>query len=155
MKVNIIINGHALSGYTNIDPHGFGDDSKVLGDVSNIDEHVENSEAREILAHDVINFLPYEQIDSVISDWVKKLRHGGKIVILGKDLWHLCKAYSQKLVSTEQFNSALFGEQSHSGDYRLSHITMPELAMKLEALGLKVVKKRVNGYEMVVEAIRP
>ena len=154
MKVNLIINGHSLSGHVNIDPYGFGDSSKVAGDVFDIGHAVQDSEATEILAHDIINFTEYSKIDSVILNWVSKLRHGGVIVIGGKDLWHVSKCYSQRLINTEEFNKAVFGNQEHKKDYRQSHVTMTEVVSKLESLGLKVLKKRVNGYEMVVEAVR-
>ena len=63
MKINLLLDGHALSGYKNIDPYGYGDETKVVGDVENLHDIVEDAEATEILALDIIDFLPLDSIE--------------------------------------------------------------------------------------------
>ena len=98
MKLNLLWGtGHPLSGYTNIDPHSYNKEGIVNGDITKLDEFVEDSEATEILATNIIDYLPYYIVGSTISAWVKKLRRGGKIIIGGVEIQELCKIFSQTL----------------------------------------------------------
>ena len=151
MKVNLILDGHPLSGYVNIDPHGFGEESKVVGGVENLDEFVEDSEATEILALDIIDFLPPDLVLPTIQHWITKLRHGGKIVIGGKDLWQISKALYYKIINTKQANEAIHGNEKK---LRHNQLTMEELTSILEKQDLKILKKRINSLDMSVEAQR-
>jgi len=152
MKINLILDGHALSGYKNIDPYGYGDETKVVGDVENLDDMVEDAEATEILALDIIDFLPPESIEAAIGHWVSKLRHGGKIAIGGKDLWQISKALYQKILDLEEANEVIHGTQEKP---RISNFTIDKLINTLESRGLQILKKRINKFDMVVEAQRP
>ena len=152
MKINLILNGHPLSGYTNVDPHGFGEAGKVVGDFTNLDDIVEDSEATEILALDVIDFLEPDSIEKTISHWVSKLRRGGKIVIGGRDLWQISKAVYYKLIDIKEANEAIRG----GGDFaRFNQSTIQELISVLESHNLKILKKRINKFDISVEAQRP
>ena len=152
MKINLILDGHPLSGYRNIDPYGFGDETKTVGDIHNLNDIVEDAEATEILALDVIDFMPSDTVLTAISHWVSKLRHRGTIVIGGKDLWQISKAIHQKILDITEANEAIHGTEEKP---RLSHLTIDRLVSIMEDQGLKILKKRVNKFDMVVEAQRP
>lgn len=153
MKVNLIMGGKAMSGYLNIDPHGFGEDNKVIGEINNLDEYVGDAEATEILALDIINYLPIEEVEEVISNWISKLRHGGKIVIGGKDILSVSKIFAQGAINLVTVNKEIFGENDVLNK-RKSHITLRYISELLKVKGLKILKKRINGTSISVEAIR-
>ena len=142
MKINLILDGHPLSGYKNIDPHGYEDETKTVGDLENLHDIVEDAEATEILALDIIDFLPLNSVEPAISHWVSKLRHGGKIAI----------GSYQKILGLAEANEVIHGTQERP---RISHLTIDTLIEILEKQGLQVIKKRVNKFDMTVEAQRP
>ena len=155
MKLNLLWGtGHPLSGYVNIDPHSYNKEGIVNGDVTKLDEFVEDSEATEILAMDIIDFIPYSIITATVSHWVKKIRLGGKIVIGGIEIYEISKIFAQQGIGIEEFLIAAYGHQSNPWEFKASHMTLQDLESLLTQHGLKILKKRINGFKMSVEAQR-
>ena len=156
MKVNLMWGqGHPLSGYLNVDPHTFGVEGVNTGDVTDLDGYVNDSEATEILELDIIDFLPLDMAGKAMHNWVKKLRHGGKIVVGGTDVSLVCMMFNKKALDLTQFNKIIHGEQKSGWDFKASHLSIKELAELLEGLGLNILKKRHSHFQMSVEAQRP
>lgn len=156
MKVNLLWgNGDPISGYVNIDPHSYDKENITNGDVTNLDDIIDNSEATEILAADIIDYLPHEVGIKTIGHWVTKLRHKGKLTVGGSDIYEISKVFSQKAIGLKEALEAMHGTQQKPWDFKVSHSTVSDLSEVLESYGLTVLKKRVNGLRMVVEAMRP
>lgn len=156
MRINLMWgNGQPLSGYVNVDPHTYNKEGVVNADVTNLDDIVGNSEATEIIASDVIDYLPKDIAQKTIAHWITKLRHKGKIVIGGHDLYEISKIVSQKGVDIDEISGIIHGSQNQPWEFKTSHTTAPKLAENLEQHGLRVLKKRVSGFKMIVEAVRP
>ena len=153
MKVNIICGGHALTGYINIDPLAKNEPNKVAADFGNLDSLIHDSEATEILATEVLHYIPFHNLPTVLENWVKKLRINGKISVGGYDVTDACKSYVNKACTLEDLNNLLYGDRSDPLAIS-SAISMPYLKEIIERLGLKVLKQRKNGYRIIVEAIR-
>ena len=141
MKVNLTIKPSDVSGYLNIN-------AVEGGDIASFDNMVSDSEAVEILATDIINFVSMEKVEELIDGWIKKLRHGGKLVIGGVDAFEVCRAVSHTSLSIEEFNQII-----HEG--RSSQISISELSEILSRKGLTILKRRLSGFNMIVEAQRP
>lgn len=141
MKINLSVRPSNISGYTNIC-------ASSGGNISCLDDKVCDAEAEEILATDVINFIPVEEVERIIDAWLIKLRHGGKIVIGGIDAYEVCRSVAQASSSIADFNNIV-----HSG--RVSQISISHLIDILSKRGLRILKKRISGFNMVVEAQRP
>ena len=139
MKVYLTVMGDNISGYHNIDASSGGDIVKMEG--------VEDSEATEIIASDVINFTHIGSINDLLSGWIKKLRHGGRIVLGGVEIDEVCKAFVSKAIDINQFNKII-----HEG--RVSQITCADLEKILIKHGLTVTKKRTDNFNMIIEATR-
>jgi hypothetical protein len=156
MRINLMWgNGSPLSGYTNVDPHSYDKEDVINGDITDLNDIVDDSEATEILVADVIDYLPRAMVAKTISHWVTKLRHKGRIVIGGHDIYEITKIMSQQGISAEEISDVLHGTQNHPWEFKASHTTAADLAKTLEQHGLKILKKRVSGFKMIVEAIRP
>lgn len=156
MRINLMWgNGSPLSGYTNVDPHSYDKEGVINSDITDLNDIVGDSEATEILVADVIDYLPKEIVAKAIGHWVTKLRHKGRIVIGGHDIYEITKIVSQQGISAEEISSVLHGEQNNPWEFKASHTTATDLAKTLEEHGLKILKKRVSGFKMIVEAIRP
>ena len=103
MKVNLLWgNGDGISGYVNIDPHSYDKENITNGDVTNLDDIIDNSEATEILAADIIDYLPHEVGIKTIGHWVTKLRHKGKLTVGGSDIYEISKECGEKTFITDK-----------------------------------------------------
>lgn len=91
---------------------------------------------------------------NMVSQWVKKLRHGGTLVIGGTDCYELSRNYVLGNLNTLEFNSAMFGNQESPWSMKQSSMSLKDLVDLMESVGLHVMKKRVYGVQMVVEAKR-
>jgi hypothetical protein len=131
------------------------DDVKI-GDIKNLDPFVNDAEATEIIATDVIDYLPLNDMNTIIDHWVSKLRRGGKIVIGGIDLFQVCKAFTQYDINVETANKLLHGLQDQPHLLKRLTLTLTGLRNYLrDKHGLKILKTRYAGYSMIVEAQRP
>lgn len=148
MKINITIGGSEKSGYLNIDA------LKDL-EIRNLDEYVDPAECFEIVAEDIVDYIPKQELSSVIDNWVSKLRHQGTIVVGGTDAFEVCKMFSQNSINLVELNTLLHGEQSQGWDVRLNQLTLEAVCEELEKRGLRLLKKRINGFKFSVEAERP
>jgi hypothetical protein len=169
MRVSITVGATQFkNGYLNIDPiseeggelvgtryHQDNFDGSIKADVRNLDDVVMDSECVEIIAENVLDYLVFDEARSAIAHWVKKLRHGGRIVIYGTEPYEVCKQLIQRTIDIEQFNHLIHGEFTQPWDVKLSHMSMSDLQNELESHGVKILKKRVNGFSMVVEGERP
>ena len=154
MKIRITVGEkEKLNGYTNIDPITKFDDISI--DIRNLDGFISDAECTEIISEGVIDFLNREDFVLAINNWVKKMRHGGKIIVTSIDALEVAKSFSRKEIDVEVFNKAIHGNFSSVWDVLLNHTTLEELSSILEKLGLTVTKKRINGIKLIVEAERP
>jgi len=154
MKIRITVGANEqLSGYVNIDPISKFNDLAI--DIRDLSEVVENSECREILAEDVIDFLEKKESFTVISNWISKLRHGGKIIITSVDAHVTSGLLYKGKIELSTFNKLMHGNFTAPWDVKLSHSTIEEMSSFLISQGLVINKKRQNGPHMIIEAERP
>jgi hypothetical protein len=139
MKVYLTVKGDNITGYHTIDASSGGDIVAMSG--------VEDSEATEIIASDVINFVSLSSLEELISGWIKKMRHGCTLVLGGVEIDEVCKALVSKAIDINKFNETIY-------EGRTSQISRPELEKILIKHGLKITRKRSDNFNMVVEAIR-
>ena len=140
MKVNLTVKGDTISGYVNID-------ASAGGDIVELKE-IDDSEATEIIASDVINFVTLDSIERLLDGWIKKLRHGGKMIIGGVEVDEVCKAFMHRAIDLQTFNQFM-----HNG--RTSHVPIHDLEKMLTQKGLVIEKKRIDSFNMILEARRP
>ena len=156
-KINLLYgSGDVLDTHLNLDPFTAEEtDALIRADVKNLNDFVDDAEAEEIIALDVIDYMPLRDINTVIEHWVSKLRHGGSLIIGGVDLLEVSKAFVQYRLDITQMNQLVHGEQSKPYLVKRVNFTATGLVDYLTELGLKLQKKRVNNFHMTIEAIRP
>jgi len=157
MKINLLYGeGDVLTGYTNLHPFAKEETEHLrIADVKNLDRFVENAEATEIIATDVIDYLMLHEIDTIIKHWITKLRIGGKIVLGGTDLHTVSKAFANYTIDVDAINMLLHGSQTEPHLVKRVNLTLTGLCTFLnEACGLKIIKRRMAGYNYLVEAHR-
>ena len=72
----------------------------------------------------------------------------------GTDVYEASKMFYQQKIDLEEFNKLVHGAFSQPWDVRLHNVTLEYMQSKLENAGLKVTKKRLDGYRIVIEGER-
>jgi|TARA_R100000008_G_scaffold45062_1_gene26421 predicted SAM-dependent methyltransferase len=154
MKVRITVGEETkLNGYLNIDPITKFDDVAV--DIRNIDEVVENASCKELISDHILGFLEKEEAIRVLKGYMKKIRHNGTIIVSEIDSYEVARSFYRKEIDSDFFNKAVHGNFSHPWDVKMSSYTLEELADILASGGFKIIKKRLNGIRLTIEAQRP
>lgn len=158
-KINLIYGeGDVFHTHLNINPFAENADGKtvVRDDVSNLDKYADDSELTELIAVDVIDFIPANKTSEVIDNWVKKIRIGGKIVIGGVDLFEVCKCLSQYKIDISDANALIHGQQNKPYMLRKVNFTAIGISEYLkDRFGFEIISKNINNFKMSVEARRP
>jgi len=158
MRVNLLFDnpGAVRSGYLNIDPFAPTPDThgRVVGDVNNLDKLVENGEAEEIVAHDILGYFPPQQVDEVLGNWLGKLAHKGILTVACPDVGEAARQFLQNLIRIEDYNVLLHGEQTEGWQLRRSSFTLPLLVGVFTTRGFRVIQKRIQNNFAVVTAQR-
>ena len=156
-KVNLIYGvGDTLHTHLNINPFTEEESENIVRcDITNIDKYVDDAELTELVAMDVIDYVPIDKVDETLTNWVKKIRIGGSIIIGGTDLIEVAKSLAAYKIDITDANILIHGEQSRP--YMIKRVNFTALGMceYLEAVfNLKIIKKRVSNYQMTIEAKR-
>lgn len=145
-KINISNIPIELPGYHNVCA-GNGDNIHAIG--------VEPASCLEILAQEVIDYIPAKVAYNVLKDWTSKLRHKGKIVITGTDYVEIARKINLGQINTLELNQTLYGEQNDTWQFKVGCYTLPDVVDSLKAMGLKIIKQRLKDVTFEIEAMRP
>lgn len=157
MKINLTLGTDVYrGGYLNLDPLASpGDPIRTRADICNLDEFVDDAEAEDLIALDVIDFLPSPELDNIIDNWTRKIRHGGTITIGGVDLREVAKAFLDQELTLQDTNQLLYGSQKAPCEYRKATLTLQKMIEVLQFKGFKIIQKRIVNYYYHVKAERP
>jgi len=147
MKVQITVDEKPVNGYVYVNPNmGHQLDLSTCG--------ASDNECVEILAPHILDYLPISHMQPLVQMWIKKLRKGGKLILGGTDLYEICKNVMNGNANTVQANLLLYGNQESNWNMKRGQINLKDLVDLMNESGLKVMKKRLDGVEMCVEAVR-
>lgn len=158
MKVNLMYGqGDVLHTHLNINPFAeeVVEGKIVRSDIKNLDRFLDDGELSELVALDVIDYLPIVEIERILQNWTNKLKHGGRIILGGTDLFEVAKSLSQYRLDIAEANRLLHGSQAKP--FMLKRISFSAVGLSTfltEKFGLQILKKRINNYEFVIEAQR-
>jgi hypothetical protein len=111
-----------------------------------IDEFVDDAEADEIFAIDVLSTYHFSKMNNVLGKWVSKLAHGGKITVGFIDLMFVAKTIHNRTMSILKANELLYGDGLKGSAFSLEMIKIA-----LEEKGIKILTCRSeNGYAVIV-----
>lgn len=114
---------------------------------------VADSECDEIVCL-LTDKIPVYLIGEVLAGYVKKLRHNGKIIFVGKDILEIARRMLNRNMNILQGNEYLFGgPEAHN--LNSSCVCANDIAAILQKLGLKIVRKSIDEFTYTVEAQRP
>lgn len=159
MKVNLLLDspGDVRSGYVNIDQFAKPNDSagRIQGDVSNLDQYVDTGEATEIIALDILHHFGPNDADTVLSNWLSKLAHGGKLTFSVVDYKEVARGILANTLSADDVNELLHGTQDPAWKGHRSSFTLSDLVQVLQNRGFRVLSKRVQSYRAILTVQRP
>lgn len=157
MKVNLLINSNAIrNGFLNIDPFAHGAEGKTAGDLSNLDSLVDDAECDQLVADDILDYLPMDVRDAALDNWIKKIRHGGTLSIGGVDIREAASAYLLHYIDLKQVTGLIYGQQRLPCEYRKSTMTLQHVIKALNDRGMDIItKKKYNVCYYTVTARRP
>jgi len=160
LKLNLLLdnkNGQ-LSGFTNIDVMTPDDkdfeDLRVRGDVTPLSWICDNGECEELIARHILCYFPIASIGAILSGWITKIAKGGLITIEETDVELASYALVTGKIDPKEFQRIIYGGQSKKWDVKKSGLTTHTIIDFLEGSGFKILKKRLNDLNFVVQAVR-
>jgi len=156
MRLNLGCGNYIRTGFVNVDvtQQQLPPDLYRQGDISNLDWLCSNSSVEEMLALNVLQYIPYKVMDQVLSNWTNKLCSNGRIKILSPDINILCKLLCNRNMDLVTFLANVFGSQDQIVNFGKSATGMKDMCRQLESLGLMVVAARYENTMFYVEAIK-
>jgi len=144
IKLNLGCGNDIKPGYINIDKYnntGNVDMNSDLGDLP-FDDHT----ISEIYTSHVFEHIPLNEVYSVISEWKRALKIGGRLVLRLPDLETEVKIWLQTPDDKKWFDvHRIFGAQSHPGNTHYIGFNPGSLKSFLETFNFKVIECKIGN----------
>lgn len=152
VKVNLGCGLDFREGWLNVDvrPLYPGNAGFLCCDLADVDEHIEDESVEEIVAQDVLEFVPWRQLDGVLVTLWKKLRLGGVLFIRVPDLKAAVSAYSAGEISHEEMQRVACGCQGYAEETVRSAWSAEEVVSRLQMAGLNVERLEGRDHRVLV-----
>ena len=151
IKLNLGCSNNIKENYLNIDL--YSTDSRVkLADVRNLN-FIENNSVSEIIAHDILEHIPFNQSSTTIKEWCRVLNVGGVISIQTTNLTEHIEAFLNNKWDISKLNYMLFAGigwtdgTSRDHDWHKSIYTTDYVCSELEKNSLKIISKKYDSHK--------
>jgi hypothetical protein len=138
MKINMVEDAKHLNGYENVGFANLEDLNKVC----------EDGEAIELIADDILGKIPGPSVQVYLSQWLKKIRLGGKIILTGLDIYDSIRSFNSNLINITDLNVLLYGEN------RRSVLGANDIVTALKLSGFKIIKNNLINLKYLIVAER-
>lgn len=150
--------GDAISGYTNLclnmdGPPFPGIDCTAVSSFIDLDKYADDNEVEEIVLKFIVDYYSPFSLQFLLEGLVKKLSHGGQLIVEGNDFYTLCKLIARGDILLEDGNKLLRLSDELQKMTVYNHDTN-EIKRLLTSLGLKINKVFIRGYNYAVRGIR-
>ena len=112
LKVNIGVRlNPVLNGYLNLDLAAQpNENDRIHADIYKLDNLLDHNECDEIILNDSLDYLPYGQArQTALQHIMTKLAHGGKLIIMGSDIYEVCRLGHLGQLDVQALNSIVYG----------------------------------------------
>jgi hypothetical protein len=117
---------------------------------------VDDGEATEIIAYNVIDCISHRTVDDCLDAILRKLAHGGLLVISACDYQAVARAITQGRLNPEEVNDLLYGPQDAGfWSTRKSAYSMDMLVNYFKHKGYTIESARFDLYQVVLSIRRP
>lgn len=139
MKIHLVKSSEsAIKGYT---PIIYSQSLKL----NNL-ETLSDNQGEFILASDIIDEFPAQEIPNVIQSLIKKLRLNGTLVVGGTDIRVFCKSLINSTLTESDASAMIQAKQSM--------LNMQNVLNIIQQLGLKLQASRIIGTHYEITAVR-
>lgn len=112
-----------------------------------IDDYAEDGELEELVLDHIVDY-----VKMPLKDFIRKVQHGGTLIINGLDAYLVAKAYTEMRITTEHFNNFIHGDENKLR--LLSHTVQDVINVLLEAK-FNIEFRRIDGLQYTIKAKRP
>ena len=157
MKLNIGCGNDFRHGWLNVDCRQLYADSPefLCRDIVGLERHLEDGMATFIFARDVLEYLPWREVDAMLALLGRKLRPGGVLSLRVPDGEQIARAYMAGTLTHHDAQRLLYGDQGYPEAALRSLWSAAEIQRRLGMIGLKVERLERKGKKLVVRALRP
>lgn len=124
----------------------------ATGFVKNVDAFAENGQCDEVVSPDMLNYIHFSTAEDFIVHLAKKVKHGGLLVLGGKDPIEVSKMLVRGDFNFIEYNRIMYGDANARP--LANTMTINAVVNTLTLNGFKIMKKRLDGYTFTVEAKR-
>lgn len=156
MKINLIMDGmQVLPNYLNLspvvdglDPYLANHSQCIKGNTHSLDQWVDDGEAEQIRAVNVLEYYKFEEVPAVLANWCKKVAHNGTFTLICYDAHEVCRLFHLGHITFEQLNEYIYKNKN-------SLLTLPIVSQLIATYGLTPKTKKYTGPQFILEAVRP
>lgn len=153
LKLNLGCSNDIKNGYLNIDLY-HKDPRVKIADVKNLD-FLENDSVDEIIAHDVLEHLPFNESGAIIKEWCRVLSIGGTISIQTTNIEEHILAFINKKWNLSQINYMMFAGIgwtdgiSRDHDWHKSIYSIDYISKQLQQNYVETIYTRFDSHQNV------
>ncbi len=155
MKLNVGCGDKLIQGFINIDARS--GPGITVGDVKKL--QYPTGSVEELYASDILEHFDINEVWSVLAEWCRVLKPGGRIYIKSPDVEVIFEKYFQEAkrgeITWERLSKVIHGGQDYEGNYHYVCMSFPWLKEKLEECEMiKIEKIRNEAQNMEVVAYK-
>jgi len=155
IKVNLFVSGFPLNGYLNISSLVKPGEDVIQNDLTDLNSVLDHNSVRELLANDVLDYIPLHGKQQVLGNYLCKISHGGKIIIKGIDIREISRLIYLGHIDFIEANKLIYGEASNIYNLKKGLVFPDELInMVLSSNQFRVDSVKFNGIEYICTFIR-
>jgi predicted SAM-dependent methyltransferase len=156
VKINLGCGSDLRPGWLNVDCRPLHSPGRefLCCDLLALDGHVEDGSAGRIVARDVLECIPWREVDALLAMLGRKLRPRGVLTLRVADGRRVARAYAAGRLPHHEAQRLLLGGQGYPEETRRSLWSAMEVARRLRMVGLTVERLGHRGTALVVRARR-
>jgi hypothetical protein len=156
MKLNLGCGADFREGWLNVDcrplyPPG---NEFLCCDVQALDGHVPDGRVSRIVVKDILECLPWREVDAVLVMLGRKLRPGGTLTIRVPDGRAIAREFLHNTLNHRRSQMLLYGDQGIAEATRRNLWTAAELRRRLQMIGLELTRLDRRGWHILARARR-
>lgn len=157
MKIQLVYGeGDLYNGYLVLNPFLEQETDQVKRcDIKNIDNFCCDGECEELIAVNVLEYFNASKIPEILSHWIKKVAINGKIIIGVTNVYDVARCFVNGVINLETFNALVHGTNEKPYLVKRSCLTSTLIENYLKSAGLKIMKRKINNYNVIIECVRP
>lgn len=129
-------------------PEQYMDYENVCGPQAYALKNVFDGSCEEIVARNILDTVPFSSLQATLSLYMSKIKRKGKLTLGGRDIDAIVKSYKNQLLSVQDFNNLIFGQDN------LSISSIVDISNILESNGFKILSKKRDNYCWSITAER-